>query len=100
MTERSLGRHRRVGANSCPDIVKRIDREFEDLSRNNTHYITAYEQFHPIPCHPTRDQYTQTRLNVIDTSAQYSSPAKSSDYITSNSESDSEIETENITIAK
>ena len=32
LTERSLGRHRRVRASSCPDIVKQVDREFEDLS--------------------------------------------------------------------
>ena len=99
MTERSLGRRRRVRANLCPDIVQQIDREFEDLSRNNTHYST--EHLHPILCHPTIDQYTQTRLHIIDTGAQYSSPAESSDNISSDSESDSEIEgTENITIAK
>ena len=97
LTERSLGRCRRVRANSCPNIFQLVDREFEDLSQNNTHYITAYEQIHHNTCHPTM----QTRIHVIDTGAQNSSPADSSDYITSDYESDSEIEgTKNITIAK
>ena len=101
LTERSLGRCRRVRANLCPDIVKQIDREFEDLLRNNTHYITANGHLCPIPPYPTRDQHTQTRLHVIDTDAQYSSPTERSDHSSSDSELDSDIEdTENITIAK
>ena len=100
VTERSLGRLRRDRANSCPDIVRQVNREFDNLSNSNWQYTTAHERFYPIPNYLKSNQETQTEviqpLQVIDAGAQYSSPSDSSD----SSDSDSDIEgTENITVA-
>ena len=102
VTERSLGRLRKDRANSCPDIVQQLNKDFDNLSSNNRRYTTAYEQVYPDPCYLKNDQQTQTEttrtLQVKDTGAQYSSPSDSSD---SSSDFDSDIEgTENITVAK
>ena len=102
VTERLLGRLHKDRANSCPDIVQQLNRDFDNLSSNNRRYTTAYEQVYPDPCNLKNDQQTQTEttctLQVKDTGAQYSSPSDSSD---SSSDFDSDIEgTENITVAK
>ena len=44
VTERSLGRHCRDRANSCPDIVQQLNRDFDHLSNSNWRYTTAWEQ--------------------------------------------------------
>ena len=103
VTERSLGRLHRDRAYSCPDIVRQLNRDFDDLSNSNRRYTTAHERFYPNPNYLKSDQETQTdpiqSLHIIDTGAQYSSPSDSSD--SSSSDSDSDIEgTENITVAK
>ena len=103
VTERSVGRLRRDRANSCPDIVQQLNRDFDHLSNSNWRYTTAHEWFYPDPYYLKNDQQTQTEvtptLHVKDTGAQYSSPSDSSD--SSSSDSDSDIEgTENITVAK
>ena len=103
VTERSVGRLHRDRANSCPDIVQQLNRDFDDLSNSNWRYMTAHERLYLDPHYPRSDQQTQTEviatLHVKDTGAQYSSPSDSSD--SSSSDSDSDIEgTENITVAK
>ena len=103
VTERSVGRLCRDRANSCPDIVQQLNRDFDHLSNSNWRYTTAHEWFYPDPYYLKNDQQTQTEvtptLHVKDTGAQYSSPSDSSD--SSSSDSDSDIEgTENITVAK
>ena len=102
VTERSLGRLHKDRANSCPDIVQQLNRDFDTLSSNNRRYTTTYEQLYPDHYYLKNDQQTQTEtthtLQVKDTGAQYSSPSDSSD---SSSDFDSDIEgTENITVAK
>ena len=103
VTERSVGRLHRDRANSCPDIVQQLNRDFDHLSNSNWRYTTAHELFYPDPYYLKNDQQTQTdltpSLHVKDTGAQYSSPSDSSD--SSSCDSDSDIEgTENITVAK
>ena len=103
VTERSLSRLHRDRANSCPDIVRQLKRDFDDLSNSNWRYTTAHEWLYPNPHYLRSAQETQTEsvliLHVTDTGAQYSSPSDSSD--SSSSDSDSDIEgTENITVAK
>ena len=103
VTERSVGRLHRDRANSCPDIVQQLNRDFDHLSNSNWRYTTAHEPFYLDPYYLKNDQQTQTELtptlHVKDTGAQYSSPSDSSD--SSSSDSDSDIEgTENITVAK
>ena len=77
VTEKSLGRLRRDRANSCPDIVQQVNRDFEDLSNSNWRYMTAHEWLYPDPHYLRSDQQTQTEviptLHVKDTDAQYSS---------------------------
>ena len=103
VNERSVGRLRKDRANSCPDIVQQLNRDFDHLSNSNWIYMTAHEQLYPDPYYFKNDQQTQTEitrtLQVKDTGAQYSSPSDSSD--SSSSDFDSDIEgTENITVAK
>ena len=103
VTERSLGRLRKDRANSCPDIVQQLNRDFDHLSNSNWKYTTAHEQVYPKPYYIKDDKFTQTELiptlKVKDTGAQYSSPSDSSE--SSTSDSDSDIEgTENITVTK
>ena len=103
VTERSLGRLRKDRANSCPDIVQELNRDFDNLSSSNWRYTTAHERLYPDPYYLKNDQQTQTditrTLQVKDTGAQYSSPSDSSD--SSSSDFDSDIEgTENITVVK
>ena len=103
VTERSLGRLRKDRANSCPDIVQQLNREFDHFSNSNWRYTTANEKVYPDPYYLNNDQQTQTEithtLQVKDTGAQYSSPSDSDD--SSSSDLDSDIEgTENITVAK
>ena len=103
VTERSLGRLRKDRANSCPDIVQQLNRDFDHFSNSNWRYTTANEQVYPDPYYHKNDQQTQTEithtLQVKDTDAQYSSPSNSED--SSSSDFDSDIEgTENITVAK
>ena len=103
VTERSVGRLRKDRANSCPDIVQQLNRDFDHLSNSNWRYTTAHERLYPDPYYFKNDQQTQTEithtLQVKDTGAQYSSPSDSSD--SSSSDFDSDIEgTENITVAK
>ena len=85
------------------DIIRQLDRDFDDLSNSNWRYTTAIERFYPHPHYPRNDQETQTTsiqlLHVRDTGVQYSSPSDNSD--SSSSDSDSDIEgTKNITVAK
>ena len=103
LTERSLGRLHKDRANSCPDIVQQLNRDFDYLSNSNWRYTTAHERLYPDPYYLTNDQQTQTEithtLQVKDMGAQYSSPSDSSD--SGSSDLDSDIEgTENITVAK
>ena len=49
VTERSLGRLRKDRANSCPDIVQQLNRDFDHLSNNNWKYTTAHELMYPKP---------------------------------------------------
>ena len=101
VTERSLGRLCR--ANSCPDIVQQLNRDFDCLSNTNWKYTTAQELVYPKPYYFKDDKFTQTEvtptLKVKDTGAQYSSPSDSSDSNTSDTDSDIEG-TENITVTK
>ena len=103
VTERSVSRLRKDRANSCPDIVQQLNRDFDNLSNSNWKYTTAHDQLYPDPYYLKDDKYTQTELtptlHAKDTGAQYSSPSDSSE--SSTSDSDSDIEgTENITVAK
>ena len=103
VTERSFRKLRRDRANSCPDIVQQLDRDFEHFSNSNWRYTTANEPVYPDPYMFKKDQQTQTEiihtLHVQDTGAQYSSPSDSDD--SSSSDFDSEIEgTENITVTR
>ena len=103
VTERSVGRICRDRANSCPDIVRQLDRDLDELSNSNRRYTTAHERFYPHPHYPRNNQETQTMptqlLHIKDTGAQYSSPSDDSDR--SSSDSDSDIEgTKNITVTK
>ena len=43
VTERSLARLRKDRANSCPDIVQQLNRDFDYLSNSNWRYTTAHE---------------------------------------------------------
>ena len=43
LTERSVGRLHRDRANSCPDIVQQLNRDFDQLSNTNWRYTTAHE---------------------------------------------------------
>ena len=103
VTERSFHKLRRDRANSCPDIVQQLDRDFEHFSNSNWRYTTANEPVYPDPYMFKNDQQTQTEiihtLQVQDTGAQYSSPSDSDD--SSSSDFDSDIEgTENITVTR
>ena len=103
VTERSLGRLRKDRANSCPDIVQQLNRDFDHLSNSNWKYTTAHEQVDPKPYYFKDHKFMQTELiptlKVKDTGAQYSSPSDSSESNTSDSDSDIEG-TENITVTK
>ena len=46
VTERSLGRLRKDRANSCPDIVQQLNRDFGHLSNSNWRYMTAHERLY------------------------------------------------------
>ena len=103
VNERSLKKLRKDRANSCPDIVQQLNRDFEQFSNSNWRYTTANEPVYPDPYYLKNDQQTQTEiqhtLQVKDTGAQYSSPSDSDD--SSSSDFGSDIEgTENITVAK
>ena len=103
VTERSVGRLRRDRANSCPDIVQQLHRDFDHFSNSNWKYTTANDRLFPDPYYLKNDEQTQTEmtptLHVQDTGAQYSSPSAGSD--SDSVDSDSDIEgPENITIAK
>ena len=94
VTERSLGRLRRDRANSCPDIVQQLNRDFDHFSNSNWRYTTAHERFYPDPYYTKNHQQTQTEITITpqvrDTGAQYSSPSDSRD--SSSSDSDSDID--------
>ena len=103
VTERSLNKLRKDRANSCPDIVQQLHRDFEHFSNSNWKYTTANEPVYPDPYLFKNDQQTQTEiihaLQVKNAGAQYSSPSESDD--SSSSELDSDIEgTENITVTR
>ena len=103
VTERSFRKLRKDRANSCPDIVQQLNRDFEHFSNSNWRYTTANEPIYPDPYLFKNDQQTQTEiihtLQVKDTGAQYSSPSDSAD--SSSSDFDSDIEgTENITVTR
>ena len=103
VTERSFRKLHRDRANSCPDIIQQLDRDFEQFSNSNWRYTTANEPVYPDFYVFKNDQQTQTEiirtLQVQDTGAQYSSPSDSDD--SSSSDLDSDIEgTENITITR
>ena len=86
-------------ANSCPDIVRQLDRDFDEFSSSNWRYTTAHERFYPYPHYPRNDQETQTMPIESLHCAQYSSSSDNSDSSSSDSDSDTEG-TENITVAK
>ena len=103
VNERSFRKLRKDRANSCPDIVQQLNRDFDHFSNSNWRYMTANEPVYPDPYLFKNDQQTQTEiihtLQVKDTGAQYSSPSDSDD--SSSSEFDSDIEgTENITVTR
>ena len=103
VTERSFRTLRRDRANSCPDIVHQLDKDFPHFSNSNWRYTTANESVYHDPYVFKNDQQTQTdiihTLQVQDTGAQYSSPSDSND--SSSSDFDSDIEgTENITVTR
>ena len=103
VTERSFRKLRKDRANSCPDIVQQLNRDFEHFSNSNWRYTTANESVYPDPYLFKNDQQTQTEiihaLQVKNAGAQYSSPSDSDD--SSSSELDSDIEgTENITVTR
>ena len=103
VTERSFRTLRRDRANSCPDIVQQLDKDFEHFPYSNWRYTTANEPVYPDPYVVKNNQQTQTEiihtLQVQDTGAQYSSPSDSDD--SSSSDFDSDIEgTENITVTR
>ena len=103
VTERSFRKLRKDRANSCPDIVQQLNRDFDHFSNSNWRYTTANEPVYPDPYLFKNDQQTQTEiihaLQVKNTGAQYSSPSDSDD--SSSSELNSDIEgTENITVTR
>ena len=103
VTERSFRKLCKDRANSCPDIVQQLNRDFDHFSNSNWRYMTANEPVYPDPYLFKNDQQTQTEiihaLQVKDTGAQYSSPSDSDD--SSSSDFDSDIEgTENITVTR
>ena len=103
VTERSFRTLHRDRANSCPDIVHQLDKDFPHFSNSNWRYTTANESVYHDPYMFKNDQQTQTdiihTLQVQDTGAQYSSPSDSND--SSSSDFDSDIEgTENITVTR
>ena len=103
VTERSFRKLRKDRANSCPDIVQQVNRDFDHFSNSNWRYTTANEPVYPDPYLFKNDQQTQTEiihaLQVKNAGAQYSSPSDSDD--SSSSELDSDIEgTENITVTR
>ena len=103
VTERSFHNLRKDRANSCPDIVQQLNRDFDHFSNSTWRYTTANELVYPDRYSRKNDQQTQTEiihtLQVIDTGAQYSSPSDSND--SSSSDFDSYIEgTENITVTR
>ena len=103
VTERLFCKLRKDRANSCPDIVQQLNRDFDHFSNSNWRYTTANEPVYPDPYLFKNDQQTQTEiihtLQVNDTGAQYSSPSDSDD--SSSSDFDSDIEgTENITVTR
>ena len=44
VTERSIGRLHKDRANSCPDIVQELKRDFDNTSNSNWRYTTAHER--------------------------------------------------------
>ena len=103
VTERSFRKLRKDRANSCPDIVQQLNRDFDHFSNSNWRYTTANEPVYPDPYLFKNNQQTQTEiihtLQVKDTGAQYSSSSDSDD--SSSSDFDSDIEgTENITVTR
>ena len=103
VTERSFRKLRKDRANSSPDIVQQLNRDFDHFSNSNWRYTTANEPVYPDPYLFKNDQQTQTdiihTLQVKDTGAQYSSPSDSDD--SSSSDFDSDIEgMENITVTR
>ena len=103
VTERSFRKLRKDRANSCPDIVQQLNRDFDHFSNSNWRYTTANEPVYPDPYLFKNNQQTQTEiihaLQVKNTGAQYSSPSDGDD--SSSSELDSDIEgTENITVTR
>ena len=103
VTERSFCKLRKDGANSCPDIVQHLNRDFDHFSNSNWRYTTANQPVYPDPYLFKNNQQTQTEikhiLQVKDTGAQYSSPSDSDDSSSSDLESDIEG-TENITVTR
>ena len=100
VTERSFHKLRKDRANSCPDIVQQLNRDFDHFSNSN---LAANEPVFPDRYLFKNDQQTQTEIihtiQVQDTGAQYSSPSDSND--SSSSDFDSDIEgTENITVTR
>ena len=103
VTERSFRKLCKDRANSCPDIVQQLNRDFDHFSNSNWRYTTANEPVFPDPYFFKNDQQTQTEiihtLQVKDTGAQYSSPSDSDDSSSSDLESDIEG-TESITVTR
>ena len=103
VTERLFRKLCKDRANSCPDIVQQLNRDFDHFSNSNWRYTTANEPVYPDPYLFKNDQQTQTEiihtLQVKDTGAQYSSPSDSDDSSSSDFDSDIEV-TENITVTR
>ena len=71
VTERSLARLCKDMANSCPDIVQQLNRDFDYLSNSNWRYTTVHELFYPDPYYFKNDQTDSNRNNTYTTSKRY-----------------------------
>ena len=49
VTERSFRKLHKDRANSCPDIVQQLNRDFDHFSNSNWKYTTANEPVYPDP---------------------------------------------------
>ena len=62
VTERLFRKLRKDRANSCPDIVQQLNRDFEHFSNSNWRYMTTNEPVYPDPYLFKNDQQTQTEI--------------------------------------
>ena len=63
ITKRSLNKIQRDRANSCPDLVLHLNREFEEHLNSGWRYTTASEHLNLSPDHVQINQQTQTEIS-------------------------------------